>query len=103
MTRNGALAGMVVGALTVLVWQYFQWLAIYEIIPGFVFSTLAIVVVSLLDKQPSSSMQDIHRQVNVEIDTRRINRQHRPTAPSAWKAGGAFSCLEQTMAACPRQ
>ncbi|MDL5037333.1 sodium/proline symporter PutP [Comamonas sp. Y6] len=69
MTRNGALAGMVVGALTVLVWQYFQWLAIYEIIPGFVLSTLAIVVVSLLDKQPSSSMQDIHRQVNVEIAT----------------------------------
>ncbi|MDR2300189.1 MAG: sodium/proline symporter PutP [Comamonas sp.] len=69
MTRNGALAGMIVGALTVLVWQYFQWLEVYEIIPGFVLSTLAIVVVSLLDKQPSPSMQNIHRQVNVEIAT----------------------------------
>ncbi len=34
MTRNGALAGMVIGALTVIVWKQFGWLGLYEIIPA---------------------------------------------------------------------
>ena len=50
MTRNSALAGMLVGALTVIVWKQFGWLGLYEIIPGFVFATLAMVVFSLLDR-----------------------------------------------------
>src|SRR5574344_1914940 len=37
MTRNGALAGMIIGALTVIVWKQFGWLGLYEIIPGFIF------------------------------------------------------------------
>ena len=67
MTRNGALAGMVVGAVTVLVWQHFQWFKLYEIVPGFVLSAIAIVVFSLLDKQPSASMQTTHNEVEAEI------------------------------------
>ena len=67
MTRNGALVGMITGALTVLVWQHFQWFKLYEIIPGFAFSAIAIVVASLLDKKPSASMQAIHQQVDAEI------------------------------------
>ncbi|WP_445619026.1 sodium/proline symporter PutP [Kushneria sp. Sum13] len=49
----GAIAGMVVGAVTVMVWIALGWNAefmggpgIYEIIPGFIASMLAIVVVS---------------------------------------------------------
>ena len=57
MTRNGALAGMVIGALTVIVWKQFGWLGLYEIIPGFIFGSLGIVVFSLLGKAPSTSMQ----------------------------------------------
>jgi sodium/proline symporter len=53
MTRNGALAGMVIGALTVIVWKQFGWLGLYEIIPGFIFGSLGIVVFSLLGKAPS--------------------------------------------------
>ena len=64
---DGALAGMITGALTVLVWQHFQWFKLYEIIPGFAFSAIAIVVASLLDKKPSASMQAIHQQVDAEI------------------------------------
>ena len=56
--RNGALAGMVVGALTVLVWQYFQWLAIYEIIPGFICSFIAIILISLMGKAPGRAVTD---------------------------------------------
>ena len=49
----GAIAGMVVGALTVIVWISLGWNAqfmggpgVYEIIPGFIASMIAIVVVS---------------------------------------------------------
>ncbi|PHM73799.1 sodium/proline symporter PutP [Xenorhabdus kozodoii] len=57
MTRNGALAGMLVGAITVLVWMEYHWFALYEIIPGFIFATIAIIVVSLLGKAPSQATQ----------------------------------------------
>ncbi len=53
MTRNGALVGMIIGAVTVVVWKQFEWLDLYEIIPGFLFATLGIVVVSLMGKAPS--------------------------------------------------
>lgn len=56
MTRNGALAGMIVGAVTVIVWKQFGWLGLYEIIPGFVFASIAIMAVSLLGKAPSATM-----------------------------------------------
>lgn len=38
MTRNGALAGMLVGAVTVIVWKQYEWLGLYEIIPGFIWA-----------------------------------------------------------------
>ncbi len=57
MTRNGALAGMLVGAITVVVWKEFIGLGLYEIIPGFILATLAIVVFSLLDKEPNAAIQ----------------------------------------------
>ena len=58
MTRNGALAGIVTGAVTVLVWNHFAWFGLYEILPGFVFGIAAIVIVSLLDKAPSKRVAD---------------------------------------------
>ncbi|WP_159916982.1 sodium/proline symporter PutP [Pantoea sp. 18069] len=69
MTRNGALAGMVVGAVTVLVWQHYQWFKLYEMVPGFGLATLAIVVASLLDKPPSSRQKALHAEVEREIAT----------------------------------
>ena len=67
MTRNGALAGMIVGAVTVLIWQHFQWFKLYEIVPGFALSAIAIVVFSLLDKTPSASIAAKHKEVEAEI------------------------------------
>ena len=48
---------MIIGAVTVIVWKQFAWLGLYEIIPGFIFGSLGIVVFSLLGKAPSASMQ----------------------------------------------
>jgi sodium/proline symporter len=60
MTRGGALAGIIVGAVTVLVWKQFGWLGLYEIVPGFVFAWIAVVVVSRLEAQPSETMRAAH-------------------------------------------
>ncbi len=55
MTLSGAVAGMVVGAVTVIFWKnLLGGTGIYEIIPGFILSTIAIVLVSLISKTPSS-------------------------------------------------
>ena len=62
ITRNGALAGMIVGAATVLFWTYAPVLpdgaklgsVIYEIVPGFILATLATVIVSLMGRPPES-------------------------------------------------
>jgi len=56
MTRNGALAGMLVGAVTVVVWKEFIGLGLYEIIPGFILASIAIVVVSKLGAEPAPSI-----------------------------------------------
>lgn len=66
MTRNGALAGIFTGALTVLVWKQFGWLGLYEIVPGFAFATVATVAVSLCGK-PSEAMLARHAAVDEEI------------------------------------
>jgi sodium/proline symporter len=51
-SRNGALAGMVAGAVTVVVWKQLSggWFDLYELLPGFVISSLAIYVVSKMDR-----------------------------------------------------
>ncbi|MDO6708242.1 sodium/proline symporter PutP [Photobacterium sp. 1_MG-2023] len=48
MNRHGALAGIVVGALTVVIWKQLTGgiFDMYEIVPGFIFATIAIVGVS---------------------------------------------------------
>ncbi len=64
MTSSGALAGMVVGAATVLFWIYApitiagQSLSqiIYAMVPGFLLSAVAIVLVSRLTQVPSEEI-----------------------------------------------
>jgi sodium/proline symporter len=58
MTRNGALVGMILGALTVIVWKQLKGgvFDVYEILPGFILCSLGIIVVSLLDKEPSEEI-----------------------------------------------
>jgi sodium/proline symporter len=66
MTRNGALAGMLVGALTVIIWDYYDYFALYEIIPGFILGSLAIIVVSLFDKAPAKAIQNRFKEADAQ-------------------------------------
>lgn len=69
MTRTGALAGMLVGAGTVLVWNQYKWFDLYEIIPGFILASIAIFVVSLVTKQPSKEAKIRFAQAEAEYRT----------------------------------
>ena len=62
-TRNGILAGIIVGGVTVLVWKQFAFFGLYEIIPGFFFALLAIYIVSKLDKNPEASVTQLFDEV----------------------------------------
>lgn len=75
MNLQGAISGMVVGAATVLFWIYApitidgQALSaiIYEIVPGFILSTIAIVVVSLMTAEPKKEITDLFDEVESSL------------------------------------
>lgn len=61
--QAGAVAGMISGAATVFIWKLVLnpiggLFAIYELLPAFIISSLFIVVVSLLTKEPSAEILD---------------------------------------------
>ena len=48
MTKAGAISGIITGGLTVIIWSQLQGglFELYELVPGFLFSLIAIIVVS---------------------------------------------------------
>lgn len=66
MTRNGALAGVIVGALTVILWKH-TGSALYEIVPGFIAATVAILIVSRFGPPPPAEVQATHEQVRASL------------------------------------
>ena len=63
-TRNGIVAGIIVGGVTVLIWKQLALFGLYEIVPGFIFSLIAIYVVSLMDKEPDKELIDTFNAVD---------------------------------------
>lgn len=76
MTRNGALASMVLGAVTVLLWIYGPFTlagqpmstVIYEIIPGFIVASIAAIAVSKLDAAPSKAITERHQKITEYLE-----------------------------------
>ena len=66
MTRSGALAGMLAGAATVILWKY-TGSALYEMVPGVIAASIAIVAGSLLPRAPSADVLARHRQVRLSL------------------------------------
>ncbi|NOI74069.1 sodium/proline symporter PutP [Vibrio coralliilyticus] len=69
MNRNGALAGIVIGGVTIVVWKQLTggWFDVYEIVPGIIFSTIAIVVVSLMTGEPEESVKAQHAKFEKQL------------------------------------
>jgi sodium/proline symporter len=64
MNQWGALAGIIVGGITVVVWAELSGgiFDVYEIVPGVIFAYIAIVVASLATPAPSD-------EITAEFDT----------------------------------
>ena len=58
MTRNGAIAGIIGGGITVLIWKHLSGgiFDLYEIVPGFILSTGFIILFSSIDKKPDDEV-----------------------------------------------
>jgi len=65
--RQGAIAGIIVGGLTVIIWQYIPLVngatlgaatRLYSLVPGFFLSLLAIIGVSMATKPPSREIEE---------------------------------------------
>ncbi|AIW21995.1 sodium/proline symporter PutP [Vibrio coralliilyticus] len=69
MNRNGALAGIVIGGVTIVVWKQLTggWFDVYEIVPGIIFSTIAIVVVSMMTGEPEESVKAQHAKFEKQL------------------------------------
>ena len=78
-TKQGAIAGMVSGAIMVIVWHNFikplgGVVGIYELLPAFLTSCLFIVVVSLLTREPSQEIYDeFDHYMDEEYDSKERN------------------------------
>lgn len=61
LTYKGALAGIIAGGLTDILWLSFLTgpTGIYEIVPGFIVGLLACIIGSLIDKEPSKEVQNM--------------------------------------------
>jgi len=59
MSRNGAIAGIIVGAATVVIWKQLSggMFDMYEILPGFILCALTIIVVSMMTP-PSAAVTE---------------------------------------------
>ncbi|VGO23017.1 sodium/proline symporter PutP [Pontiella sulfatireligans] len=68
MTRNGAIAGIFGGGITVLGWKQLEGgvFDLYEILPGFLVSVAMIILFSLLDKKPNALVEEQFEQANKE-------------------------------------
>ncbi|WP_419796490.1 MAG: sodium/proline symporter PutP [Terasakiella sp.] len=69
MTKAGAYAGIIVGGVTVVVWKQLSggWFDLYEIIPGILFSFIAILIVSKISTPPSDNVQTLFDEVEAEV------------------------------------
>jgi len=65
MTRNGALAGILCGGITVVFWKQLEGgvFDLYEIVPGCAISILAIVIFSLTEAKPDADIQSEFEQM----------------------------------------
>lgn len=69
MNRNGALAGMLTGGITIVIWKQLSGgiFDLYEIVPGMLFATIAIFVVSLLTAQPEEAVTALYNKYKANL------------------------------------
>jgi sodium/proline symporter len=71
MNRNGALAGVLGGGITVVIWKQLSGgiFDLYEIVPGFILASIAIVLVSKMTGGPKASVAQTFDHYRKSLDT----------------------------------
>ena len=69
ITKNGAIAGMVVGALTVIVYKQLEGgiFDLYELLPGFIAAWIAILLFSKIGAKNSKDVEEIFNEVQERL------------------------------------
>ena len=69
MTALSAVIGMVIGAVTVVVWSNLSGglFDLYEIVPGFLFASIAIVLISLMKPEQNDSTLEQYDSVQTSL------------------------------------
>lgn len=71
MNKAGALAGIIVGGVTVVVWEQLSggWFDLYEIIPGTFFAFIAIIGVTLITPAPTGETEESFERFETELNS----------------------------------
>lgn len=69
ITKQGAIAGMLVGSITVIVYKQLEGgiFDLYELLPGFIFAWIAIIVFSKLGKETSKECGNTFDKVQAKL------------------------------------
>jgi sodium/proline symporter len=69
ITRNGAIAGMLVGSLTVIIYKNLEGgiFDLYELLPGFIFAWIAILVFSRVGEAASGDAKKTFQEVQEKL------------------------------------
>jgi len=70
MNSFGALAGIITGGVTVVVWKQLSggWFDLYEIVPGVLLATFAIVVMSRVTPEPEATILKRHGEIEAQLN-----------------------------------
>ena len=69
ITRLGAIAGMITGTLVVIVWKQLEGglFDLYELLPGFVFASISVLVFSKVGEGSSSETKKVFKEVQERL------------------------------------
>jgi len=69
ITRNGAIAGMIAGSLTVIIYKQLEGgiFDIYELLPGFIIAWISTLIFSRVGVAPTDKDQEIFREVHQQL------------------------------------
>ena len=67
MTLSAAIIGMIAGAVTVIVWEIFAFFNLYSLVPGFIISTIVIIIVSYLTQKNNQENEQLYNSLEQQF------------------------------------
>ena len=58
---------MIAGAVTVIVWEIFAFFNLYSLVPGFIISTIVIIIVSYLTQKNNQENEQLYNSLEQQF------------------------------------